>query len=321
MFSVLYSIAKNTFVETLRQPIYAVIIVCALLLFILSPSITMYTMDEDVKLLRELGLSTLFLTGLFIAVFSATGAITEEIETKTITTVLSKPVARPLFVIGKFLGISLAVILAHYLGTIAYLLAARHGVLENVTDEMDMPVIVAATLVLSLTFLISSFMNYVYDWNLQATAIVFGFILGNFALLFLTFIDKEWRFGLFLGQFNLFDLFASFLLLLGILILVALAVLFSTRMNVVLTLTCCIAFFLLGLISDWLYGQLADKFFWAKIISALLPNMQVFWVSDAIYETGKIPVSYLWQGLCYSVSYTTAILALAVAFFQRRQIG
>jgi hypothetical protein len=186
---------------------------------------------------------------------------------------------------------------------------------------MDMPVIVAATLVLSLTFLISAFMNYVYDWNLQATAIVFGFILGNFALLFLTFIDKEWRFGLFLGQFNLFDLFASFLLLLGILILVALAVLFSTRMNVVLTLTCCIAFFLLGLISDWLYGQLADKFFWAKIISALLPNMQVFWVSDAIYETGKIPVSYLWQGLCYCVSYTTAILALAVAFFQRRQVG
>jgi hypothetical protein len=92
-------------------------------------------------------------------------------------------------------------------------------------------------------------------------------------------------------------------------------------MNVVLTLTFCVGIFLLGLISDWLYGQFAAKFLWARISSALLPNMQVFWVSDAIYETGKIPLSYLWQGLCYSASYTTAILALAVAFFQRRQVG
>jgi ABC-2 type transport system permease protein len=321
MFPILYSIAKNTFVETLRQPIYVVILISALLLFILAPSISMYTLDEDVKLLRELGLSTLFLAGLFIAVFSATGAITEEMESKTITTVLSKPVGRPVFVIGKFLGISMAVILAHYLGTIAYLLAARHGVLESASDTMDMPVIVSATIVLSLTILVSSFLNYSYDWNLQASAIIIAFVLGNFALLFLTFVDKEWRLGSFANQFNLFDIYASLLLLLGILILVALAVLFSTRMNVVLTLTCCIGIFLLGLISDWLYGQFAERFLWARIGSALLPNMQVFWVSDAIYETGRIPLSYLWRGLCYSVSYTTAILALAVAFFQRRQVG
>jgi ABC-2 type transport system permease protein len=321
MFSILYSIIKNTFVETLRQPIYAVILVSALLLFILAPSISMYTLDEDVKLLRELGLSTLFLAGLFIAVFSATGAITEEIESKTITTVLSKPVGRPVFVIGKFLGVSLAVTLAHYIGTIAYLMAARHGVMERASDTMDMPVIVSAICVVSLTIIISSFMNYTYDWNLQASAILTVFLLGNFALLFLTFTDKEWRFGSFASHFNLFDIYASILLLLGILILVALAVLFSTRMNVVLTLTCCVLFFMLGLISDWLYGQFAERFLWAKIGAALLPNMQVFWVSDAIYETGKIPLSYLWQGLCYCVSYTTAILALAVAFFQRRQVG
>jgi ABC-2 type transport system permease protein len=321
MFSILYSIAKNTFVETLRQPIYAVILISALLLFILAPSISMYTLDEDVKMLRELGLSTLFLAGLFIAVFSATGAITEEIETKTITTVLSKPVGRPVFIIGKFLGISLAVTLAHYICTIAYLMAARFGVLARASDTMDMPVVVSTIFVLSLTIVISAFLNYSYDWNLQASAVVCAFILGNFALLFLIFVDKEWRLGSFANQFNLFDVYASILLLLGILILVALAVLFSTRMNVVLTLTCCVAFFLLGLISDWLYGQFAEKYLWARIGSALLPNMQVFWVSDAIYETGKIPLAYLWQGLCYSVSYTTAILALAVAFFQRRQVG
>ena len=99
----LFALSKNTFLEILRQPIYAIIIIAALLLFFISPSITMYTMSDDNKLLREIGLSTLFLTSLFIAIFSASGAVAEEIENKTILTVLSKPVRRPIFVFSKFL--------------------------------------------------------------------------------------------------------------------------------------------------------------------------------------------------------------------------
>ena len=80
----LFTLTKNTFIQTLRQPIYAIIIVAALFLFFISPSLTMYTMSDDNKLLREIGLSTLFLTSLFIAIFSASGAVGEEIENKTI---------------------------------------------------------------------------------------------------------------------------------------------------------------------------------------------------------------------------------------------
>ena len=62
MINKLFTVAKNTFTETLRQPVYSVILAFALFLFILSPSITMYSLDEDIKLLREIGLSTLFIT-------------------------------------------------------------------------------------------------------------------------------------------------------------------------------------------------------------------------------------------------------------------
>ena len=70
MLNQLISIAKNTFKETIRQPVYAVIIIAVMLLLIISPSITMYSLGDDNKLLRELGLSTLFLAGLFIAIFA-----------------------------------------------------------------------------------------------------------------------------------------------------------------------------------------------------------------------------------------------------------
>ena len=149
----LFTIAKNTFIETLRQPVYAIIIIAALFLFFISPSLTMYTMSDDNKLLREIGLSTLFLTSLFIAIFSASGAVAKEIENKTITTVLSKPVQRPIFIIAKFFGVAAAVALAHYICTIALLMAIRHGVLESAGDTHDWTVLGAAGLIVGLTFL------------------------------------------------------------------------------------------------------------------------------------------------------------------------
>ena len=335
MFNRLFIIAKNTFIETLRQPIYATIIVFALLLMVIAPTISMYTLDEDIKLLRELGLSTLFLSGLFIAVFSATGAITEEIETGTITTVLSKPISRPVFVVGKFVGLSGAVVLAHLICSIAYLMAVRHGVLERATDEVDWTVIVAASAAILITLIVTGFINYTYDWHFSATGITTLALTLGIGMSFLVIVDRDWSVNPAGNEFKSFDIYASVLLLLALVVIVALAVLFSTRFNVVVTLTCCVGVFLLGLISDWVFGRfavrsLADpayEFFdkigivLARIGSVLIPNLQIYWVSDAIYETGVVPAGYLLIALGYTAFYTAGILALSIALFQKRQLG
>lgn len=315
------TIGKNTFTETLRQPVYAVIITFALFMFIMSPSITMYSLDEDIKLLRELGLSTLFLTGLFIAIFSAAGAVTEEIETKTITTILSKPIGRPTFILGKFFGVIAAVFLAHYICSIAMIMSIRHGVLESATDTHDWPVIVAAITVLSATILLTAFLNYTYDWHFAATAIVLTAVFASFALIFLFLIDKQWQFDPKNNTLEIFDIYASLLLLFAVMVLVALAVMFSTRFNIVLTLTSCVGVFLLGLVSDYVFGRFAQTHIWARIGRILVPNLQVFWISDAIYEGSPIPAGYLGIGAVYAGLYTAGILFLAIAFFQKRQIG
>ena len=161
----LFTIAKNTFIETLRQPIYSIIIIAALLLLFISPSLTMYTMSDDNKLLREIGLSTLFLTSLFIAIFSASGAVAQEMENKTIITVLSKPVQRPIFIIAKFLGVTASVVLAHYICTIALLMAIRHGVLETVNDTHDWTVLGSAAVILGSVLLLSAFSTTLMTGN------------------------------------------------------------------------------------------------------------------------------------------------------------
>jgi len=316
-----FVLAKNTFIEILRKPVYSVIIAAALFLFILSPSLTMYTMSDDNKLLRELGLSTLFLASLFIAIFSASGAVAEEIENKTISTVLTKPVQRPIFIIAKFFGVVAAVVLAHYICTIGFLMSIRHGVMETNADTLDWTVIGAASITLILSFALSAFFNYVYDWKLSSTTIVLITLFSTLGIIFLSFVDRDWKFNPANNGIHALDIYGSLLLLLAAIIIAALAVAFSARFNIVITLSACIGIFLLGLVSDYAFGRFADVYWWAKIGRFLLPNLQVFWISDAIYEESAVPVKYIVISAVYAISYTTGILALAVGLFQRRQVG
>jgi ABC-type transport system involved in multi-copper enzyme maturation permease subunit len=281
----------------------------------------MYTMSDDNKLLREIGLSTLFLTSLFIAIFSASGAVAQEIENKTITTVLSKPVQRPIFIVAKFLGVTAAVVLAHYICSVALLMAIRHGVLETVNDTHDWTVIGTAGVIVAVVLVLSAFFNYAYDWKFSSTAMVLTGIFATFGIIFLTFIDRNWQFKPQENRINAVDIYGSVLLLLAALIIVALAVALSSRFNIVVTLSACIGIFLLGLVSDYTFGRFAETHLWAKIGRFIVPNLQIFWISDAIYEGNDVPVKFLLIGASYALCYTGAILALAIAIFQRRQVG
>ena len=321
MFMKTLTIARNTFTETVRQPIFLIIIIVAILTFIISPSITMYTLDDDNRLLRELGLSTLFLSGLFIAIFSSTGAIAEELDSKTAITVLSKPVPRPVFILGKFLGVASAVSVAHFICTAAMLMMIRHGCLERALDEYDTTVLVSGAFFIVLTFIVSAYANYSYDKSFISSSVFAMCFFGILSLVFLSLIDKNWKYNPAHNEIATFDVYASILLLFAVLILVGVAVMFSTRFNVVMTLVLTVTVFMIGLIADYVFGQLALKYAWADYGRLIFPNFQVFWVSDALIEDSQIPFSYLLRSSLYSILYTTGVLSLSTAMFQRRQVG
>ena len=140
-------------------------------------------------------------------------------------------------------------------------------------------------------------------------------------MIFLALIDRNWQFNPQENGINAVDIYGSILLLLAAIIIVALAIALSARFNIVVTLSACIGIFLLGLVSDYAFGRFADTHLWAKIGRFLVPNLQIFWISDAIYEGSEIPLKYIWISASYALCYTTAILAIAVALFQRRQVG
>src|SRR5262245_7401566 len=131
------AVTRNTFLQTLRQPIYGIIVLATLGSLAIEPSITGWTLDDDNKLLRDLGLSTLLIQGLFLAAFGASGVISKEIEDRTVLTVVAKPIGRATFIAGKYAGVLLALCLAHYIAILGFVMTLRHGVLQTSAESSD----------------------------------------------------------------------------------------------------------------------------------------------------------------------------------------
>jgi hypothetical protein len=99
------AVAHATVKNELAQPLFMVLMLLGVVAILLYEFLSFNTFGEDIKLLKDCGITTIMLLAAFQGIWSASSSISEEIEGKTALTVLSKPIQRRSFVIGKFLGI------------------------------------------------------------------------------------------------------------------------------------------------------------------------------------------------------------------------
>lgn len=102
-------IARATTKEAIRQPLYLLMLGIGSILLIVNTFLPFFSLGEDIKMLKDCGLATILICGLLLALWTASTSIASEIEGKTAMTLLSKPITRRQFVVGKYLGIIQAV--------------------------------------------------------------------------------------------------------------------------------------------------------------------------------------------------------------------
>ncbi|MDR4463688.1 MAG: ABC transporter permease [Nitrospira sp.] len=105
------SIALNTFRENLRDKLLYNLLIFALLMIGSSLILMRLTLGEFHRLILDIGLGSINFFGVLIAIFVGIGLVSKEIEKKTIYTIVSKPVARFQFLLGKYLGLSLTLLI------------------------------------------------------------------------------------------------------------------------------------------------------------------------------------------------------------------
>jgi ABC-type transport system involved in multi-copper enzyme maturation permease subunit len=137
-------IARATTKEALRQPVFFLLLAVAVCMLVVNTFVPFFSLGDDVKMLEICGLATILICGMLMAIWTSSMSIADEIEGKTAMTLLSKPINRRQFIIGKFVGIQTAVlvlvlpIVAAFWCLIVYkvLYDAREGSLQDVTGAM-----------------------------------------------------------------------------------------------------------------------------------------------------------------------------------------
>jgi ABC-type transport system involved in multi-copper enzyme maturation permease subunit len=104
-------IARATLKESVRQPLFLLLLAVGGVFLVLLTFLPYFSLGEDVKMLKDCGLATLLIFGMILAMYTSSTSIADEIEGKTAMTLLSKPINRMQFIVGKFMGIVSAVAL------------------------------------------------------------------------------------------------------------------------------------------------------------------------------------------------------------------
>ncbi|OGV69160.1 MAG: hypothetical protein A3K19_15445 [Lentisphaerae bacterium RIFOXYB12_FULL_65_16] len=317
MFSSLFQIAKNTFRESVREPIFLLVLLSALTLIGIYPIFTLFVFREQVKLVVDSAMATTMLFGWVAAVLSASHAIAREINNGTALLVLSKPVQRPIFILGKIAGILFALVVFWFLTSLATLIAVRIAKDQFWLDNRVLAIYFAA---LALSCAAGGVRNYVARSSFPMSAVLSMLVILPAAAVIIYFLPgKEGMQGP--GAFAWHIVPALILILYSVWAMGTLATALSTRFELVPNLLLCSVVFVVGLMSDYVLGRHAEGSWLAATLYASIPNWQLFWMADALAAKTTVPIAYVLWGGAYISLFILLFLVLAVMMFWRREVG
>ncbi len=116
------SIAKVTFKEGMRERIFLGVLIFVGFLLIGSGFVADLSIGDILKVTQDIGLSGLSFLGLFISLFLSTHLIAKDLDKKTIFLVISKPIARWQYLLGKFLGLCFLTTFALFIGFFVFII-------------------------------------------------------------------------------------------------------------------------------------------------------------------------------------------------------
>ena len=315
------TIATNTFMELVRQPIFLLLATASASFAVFLASVPYFGFGDDPTLVKQSVLAIMLLTGLLGAVLSASNTLAREIRTGTALSVLAKPIGRAQFLAAKYVGLAAALTVLNYINMMAAL-AASHMTFDAY-GSADLRALGIFFGSLVFAYAVGGFANYFLRRPFVSDALFAVIVMITIAFFIINLLPKnnpnvdtggvtDWRM-----------IPASVLILFALWILAGLALACSTRLEMIATLSICSGFFVLGLMSDYVFGTRArDGVWWAHVPYAALPNWQLFWAGDALI--GNKPIAwtrYIGSSLAYTGCYVGAALCAAMYLFEDRELG
>ncbi|HXX92036.1 MAG TPA: hypothetical protein VEN81_00290 [Planctomycetota bacterium] len=283
------TLAFATYGEITRRPLYYILLVSFAAAIFFSKMLTLFSFYQEMNMVREMGVATLTFWGFIIVVITSGLVVTQELEDRTAVTLLSKPIRRSDFLLGKFLGMWGA--------------------------------IVPGVLVLSGILVLTLWMMAEPHLDLSDRKVADGLAQGVGP--FRTTWKAIW------SQFVLTQgavvLEGALLSVLQSAILAALAVSFSAFFPNVVAVASTTLAFILGNISSYMVASVermnvGPLTLAARGLSYALPNLGYFNLQTHFSEGKIISIRYLAMSSAYAVLFVSAVFLVSCSVFQKREV-
>lgn len=315
-------IALNTFREAVRNKVLYFLLIFAVLLIAFSTVISDLSIAEPEKLVKDLGLAAIDFFGFLIAVFVGVYLVYNELDRKTIYTIVSKPIDRTQFILGKFFGllftiyVNIAIMTFVLFAVLYFREVTQFDVISRAiwdTDASGKSVQVQSTTV----------------YYLQAIGMSAVKSLGTMI-------------GVYIVPLTAGLMKVVLLSALGLAIITAFAIFYSTFSTPTLSAVFTFLTFVIGSLCEDIMrfaDKLAEagggvaslagpdliKYWFARVAVLIVPNLGYFdRRMEAVYGAPDITAAMTgpplldWQTILYGITYTGAILCLACLIFRRR---
>jgi len=305
------AISGITYAEVTRQPAFGIVVFGTLVLQALSPALAMFGFGQDLALMKEFSLSTVFLSCVILVALGAWTVMGGELESKATSTILSKPVGRGVFLAARFAGLVCSLLVAVYLCLLVLLLAARQGPPETIAQPLDWPVIAGGLGGGALGWLVALGQSYRSSRPPGSVAMKTCSITLTAGVLVASVLDPggHWQ-----APGRGFDP-----LLVEAVALIALAAVVLCSAALLLEVVFPRGAFL-GTILVFLIGLL-----WGgrdNVWLSLVPSLQAFWVGEVFYTTdAAVPLEYLLVAAAYAFSCSLVCLLIGAWLLERREVG
>lgn len=246
------AIATNTFREAIRDRILYLLLAFAILMIVSSRILSLLTVGAEEKIVKDIGMAAISLFGVATAIFVGVGLVFKEIEKRTVYTLVSKPIRRSQFILGKYFGLVMV-------------LAVNVAVMTSV---------------FYLLLFIKGWMDFA--------------------------ITK-----------------AILLIFVELLLVTAVAILFSSFSTPILSSLFTVTFYIIGHLT-WGLLLLADKLeegfgrVVCRFLYTVLPNLDILNVKGMVVHGLEVPLEQIVYAVTYGISCTVIVLGVAVLVFRRR---
>lgn len=325
----IWAVALLTGTEGLRQPAFFFLLIAAGGLIALSPGFAFFHLGEEVKMVADLGLSTILTVSTLLALLTASTTVADEIEGRTALTMLSKPLRREEFLAGKFLGVAFTAAAFVALISVVFMITVRGQKFDTPIEEPTFfwTRILLASCAGLMVFLVCFVLRMLLHRGISLVlAFWISYAIATAALLIL--LPGRTPDGLRMWEWQM--LVGMLFICLHAFVVSAMAVALATRCTLVQSAIGTAVFFILGHASGGLLASFRETSggltLVGSVLRAILPDLDQFNVADALANAYiEKPISIPWDvvggSTLYALLYGAALLALGASLFSKRELG